>query len=127
MITFALAALMSLVGNDAEKFRTGAWEGSCTRIQGENCVEYEVVNEGPVTLRFVRNANSITVYTEPSDCNANPRRASINPSYSPTTMSHLIRGRVVMALYSCQSKLNVPALLPEDIADILRKTEFVSD
>ena len=125
----SLALVLMLAGADAtdSTFVAGNWEGSCVRLEGDKCAEYEVVNPGPVTLRFRRTASTIIVYTEPEDCARPPMPAAVNPAYSATTMTHLIRGRVVIAMRSCGSSLNLPDLRSEDIAEILRQTQDVAE
>jgi hypothetical protein len=120
--TIALAVAMSAEA-PSDTFQAGAWKAMCTQSKNAECVAYEAVLAGPVTLRLRRDATEITVTTEAEDCSAPSRPAFVNPSYSATTMKYLIRGHVVLALSSCKSKLPIPDIKTEELADLLRQTE----
>jgi hypothetical protein len=119
--------VLSSASDTSATFSVGAWEGQCIRFEESRCVEYEAVNAGEGTLRLTRTASTLRVRAEPDDCSDVPRPASVNPTYSATTMTHMIRGRVFMAMTNCRSNHAVPELLSEDIAEILRQTEGVAE
>ena len=126
MFAAMVLAATTVADEGSTAFRAGNWEGSCVRSADGGCSEYQAVNSGPVTLRFVRTASAITVYVQADDCKRAQAGASINPAYTPPTMTHLIRGRVIMALMGCGSKLSPPQLLEEDIVELLLQTEDVT-
>ena len=125
MIVWAAITLAASTVSTEASFRAGAWEGRCALAKKSKCVEFEAVYPGPVALRLKRDSSAILIAVEAEGCKSSAWRASINPAYSARTMTHLIRGHVVLALQSCKSKLPVPDLKPEDTAELLRQTEIV--
>lgn len=124
MMVLAALALVASAQDASGTFTAGAWTGQCERFEKSNCTEYLAVLEGPVTLRFRRTATQVAIITEAEDCKAPSRPAFVNPTYSPTTLTYMIRGRIVLALSACKSKLGVPDLKPADTAELLRLTEI---
>jgi hypothetical protein len=123
-----MVSLLLAAGADSngEVVRAGAWEVRCAKVKDAQCIEYDAVSSGPVTLRLKRDTSAISLWVEPQDCIA-PKKsfAPINPTYSATTMTYMIRGHIVLALSSCKSKLPIPNLQAADTADLLRATEIV--
>lgn len=126
MIAMAALALALSAEGTTDTFDAGAWAARCVRSENAKCAAYEAVLSGPVTLRLLRDATEITVRTEAQDCKSPSRASSVNPTYSATTMKYIIRGHVVIALSSCKSKLPVPDINTEDLAELLRQTEGVA-
>lgn len=127
MIVLAALLLGSAADKGPEPFKAGAWEGRCSRTKDERCVQFEAVLAGPVKLQITRDASTISLAVQPKDCTARPLPLAINPAYSARTMTHMIRGHVLIAMNGCKSKLPIPELLPEDTAELLRQTEIAKD
>jgi hypothetical protein len=127
MIMLASLALAAGSENGIATFRAGAWDGRCLRMKRSVCVEFEAVSAGAVTLRFKRNASTTAIFVEPRDCKPPYFPRSINPAYSATTLTYMIRGHVVFALQACKSKLPIPELLADDTAELLRQTHGVQN
>lgn len=124
MMFLAALALAASAQDASGTFTAGAWTGQCARVQKGDCTEYVAVLDGPVTLRFRRTATQVAIITEAEDCKAPSRPAFVNPTYSSTTLTYMIRGHIVLALNACKSKLGVPDLKPADTAELLRLTEI---
>ena len=126
MLTLLPLALLANSTESSETFTAGAWEGQCIDERRGQCTKYEAVIDGPVALVFQRDAQSIEIFIKPSDCGAALRSVPVDPSFSPTTMKYLIRGRIVLAMRGCGSALPIPDLETEDLAELLRLTEGVT-
>lgn len=127
MILSAAMALAAVGDSGRDTFRAGAWEVRCTRMKETRCVSYEAVISGPVSIRLKRDSATISIDVEVQDCKRGVWSTAINPAYSGRTMNYLIRGHVVGALSACNSKLPVPALLPDDTVELLRLTDGVKN